>query len=138
MNLQLTYLTPLIQVFDMPASVRFYCDILGFEITASSAEVDAPEGRHFQWARLQQGPAALMLNTAYDAGERPETPDEERRRAHDDATLYLGCPDVDAAYEALKAKGAAQRPPQVTPYGMKQLFLRDPDGYGVCLQQASS
>lgn len=138
MSLQITSLTPLIEVFDMPESVRFYCDMLGFEIAQASPEVDAPEGRHFQWALLRQGQTSLMLNTAYDAGERPPQPDETRRRGHADVMLYLGCRDVDAAYETLAAKGLALRPPNVAPYGMKQLHLRDPDGYGVCFQQPSS
>jgi hypothetical protein len=27
------------------------------------------------------------------------------------------------------------KPPVVTGYGMKQLYLKDPDGYEICLQQ---
>lgn len=137
MTLQVTSLTPLIEVFDMPESVRFYCDMLGFEIASTSAEVDAPEGRHFQWALLRQGQTTLMLNTAYDVGERPEAQDETRRKAHGDTALFIGCRDVDGAYETLTAKGLSLRPPNVTSYGMKQLHLRDPDGYGVCFQQPS-
>jgi uncharacterized glyoxalase superfamily protein PhnB len=138
MSLQFNSLTPLIQVFDMPRSVGFYRDVLGFEVTDTSAEVEAPEGRHFQWALLKHGPAAVMLNTAYDVGERPAALAKSVVVAHGDTCLYLGCPDVDAAYDLLKSKGAAQRPPKVTAYGMKQLYLRDPDGYAVCLQQAAS
>jgi glyoxylase I family protein len=48
--------------------------------------------------------------------------------------LYLGCPDVDDAYLELKQAGVASKPPSVAPYGMKQLALRDPDGYDICLQ----
>jgi hypothetical protein len=29
-------LTPLVQVFDMPTSVRFYRDVLGFEVVSTS------------------------------------------------------------------------------------------------------
>jgi hypothetical protein len=56
MSSQLTGLTPLIEVYDMPEAIRFYCDILGFEIVASSPEIEAPEGKHFQWAQLRLGP----------------------------------------------------------------------------------
>jgi uncharacterized glyoxalase superfamily protein PhnB len=41
---------------------------------------------------------------------------------------------VDAAYEELRDKGVAVKPPTVARYGMKQLSLRDPDGYGLCFQ----
>jgi uncharacterized glyoxalase superfamily protein PhnB len=48
--------------------------------------------------------------------------------------LYFGCPDVDGAYRHLKAKGVAVDPPKVAWYGMKQLYLTDPDGFGICFQ----
>ena len=31
-------LPPLIQVFDMPTSLRFYCDVLGFTVVSASGE----------------------------------------------------------------------------------------------------
>jgi uncharacterized glyoxalase superfamily protein PhnB len=75
-----------------------------------------------------------MLNTAYEHDLRPPEPEASRVRAHDDIALFFGCPDVDAAYEHLRAKGVDVQPPRVAPYGMKQLHLKDPDGYGICLQ----
>ena len=134
MTLELTDLVPLIQVYDMPDAIRFYCDAIGFTIVSASKEIDAPEGRHFQWARLRLGQAELMLNTAYDAGERPPQRDTTRDGVHQDTTLFFGCPDVDGAFEFLKDKGWSPDPPIVAPYGMKQLFLKDPDGYALCLQ----
>lgn len=132
--MQLTGLVPLIQVFDMPRAVRFYRDMLGFEVVASSPEIDAPEGHYFHWALLRNGPAELMLNTAYDAGERPHEPDAPRWRGHGDTGLFIGCPDVDEAFVELTARGLALRPPVIAPYGMKQLYVRDPDGYEICFQ----
>jgi uncharacterized glyoxalase superfamily protein PhnB len=41
---------------------------------------------------------------------------------------------VDAAYEELRAKGVEVNKPDVTWYGMKQMSLQDPDGYGLCFQ----
>jgi hypothetical protein len=32
------------------------------------------------------------------------------------------------------AKGVKCDPPEVAPYGMKQLYFHDPDGYGICFQ----
>jgi uncharacterized glyoxalase superfamily protein PhnB len=76
-----------------------------------------------------------MLNTAYEFDEeRPVPADAARVEMHQDTTLYFGCPDVDAAYEQLRAKGAPVKKPTVAPYGMKQMGLRDPDGYGICFQ----
>jgi glyoxylase I family protein len=125
-------LAPLLQVFDMPASVRFYRDVLGFEVVATSPVLGADR---FHWALLRLGNAELMLNTAYESDhQRPAQPDRARTAAHHDTGLYFGCPDVDAAYEELRAKGLKLEAPAVAPYGMKQLYCRDPDGYILCFQ----
>lgn len=121
----------------MPEAIRFYCEALGFAIVGRSPEIEAPEGRFFHWAWLRLGGADLMLNTAYDEGERPAERDAARQAAHGDTGLYFGCPDVDAAYEILRAKGLAVEPPRVARYGMKQLWVRDPDGYQLCFQAES-
>ena len=70
-----------------------------------------------------------MLNTAHEPEYRPAAPDPARLAAHSDAALYFGCPDVDKAYRELRAMGVDVKEPAVAPYGMKQLYLKDPDGY---------
>ena len=40
MGIEIKGLCPLIQVFDMPRSLRFYHDILGFEIVNDSGKGD--------------------------------------------------------------------------------------------------
>lgn len=128
-------LTALIAVFDMPRSVAFYRDVLGFELYQHSPVYAVEEGvEQFHWCWLRNGTADLMLNTAYDEGERPDAEDAARTASHRDMTFYLGCPELNLAYEELLAKGIVCKPPQVTPYGARQISLRDPDGYGVVLQ----
>lgn len=129
-----TGLTPLLSVYDMNAAIAFYCGVLGFEIVNRSPEIEAAEGRYFHWAWLRLGGAELMLNTAYDAGERPPAREEARWSGHGDTCLYIDCPDPDGAYAELTAKGLTLDPPTLAPYGMKQLHLHDPDGYLLCLQ----
>jgi catechol 2,3-dioxygenase-like lactoylglutathione lyase family enzyme len=122
---------PLVQVFDMPTSVRFYRDLLGFEMVAKSEERSPDD---FDWGWLRRDGVDIMLNTAYESDSRPANPNPERIAAHDDLCFYMGCRDLDAAYEYLVGKGVAAKPPTVAPYGMKQLYFKDPDGYGICLQ----
>lgn len=124
MTVDVTEMTPLLQVFDMARSLAFYRGLLGF--TAVS--------RTEHWCLLRRDGIQLMLNTAYDEGERPEAPDPARERAHQDTVLYFGCPDVDAARLMLQDAGFAVAPPRIAPYGMKQLTFHDPDGYEICLQ----
>jgi glyoxylase I family protein len=129
MKINVRGMTPLIQVYDMPTSLAFYCDVLGFEVHNSSQPVPRC---HWAWLRLND--IDLMLNTAYEDEYRPTTPDSARVGAHDDTCLYFGCPDVDAAYAYLVSKGIDLKPPKVAWYGMKQLYLKDPDGFGICFQ----
>lgn len=134
MPLAVNGLAPLIQVYDMPEALAFYCGGLGFERVAASPEVETPEGRFSHWAWLRLGGAHLMLNTAYDEGERPPERDPARQAAHGDTALYFDCPDPEAAYAFLRDKGFDVAPPRTAHYGMLQLYLSDPDGYELCFQ----
>src|SRR5260370_10819034 len=122
MTIDIREMAPLLQVFDMPTSIAFYRDVLGFEVVSTSK----PRGEHFDWALLRFNGVELMLNTAYEEDARPPAPDLARFAAHEDTCLYFGCPDVDAAYAYLRARGIAAKEPKVAPYGMKQLSLSDP------------
>jgi glyoxylase I family protein len=133
MALDVRGVTTLLQVYDMPTSVRFYRDVLGFEMVSHSPHRGG--GDRFHWCWLRLGGAEVMLNTAYEFDEeRPVPPDPARVTAHGDTGLFIGCPDVDGAYEELRGKGVDVKKPQVAPYRMKQMSLRDPDGYGLCFQ----
>jgi len=126
-------LTPLIQVFHMPTALRFYRDLLGFNVTGKSRILSADQD-DVGWCMLQLNDAVVMLNTAYDPEETPEKPDAARWGGHQDTGLFIGCPDVDAAYAYLKERGVEVSAPNVTYYGMKQIYLTDPDGFGICFQ----
>jgi len=95
MGIEIRGMAPLLQVFDMPTSIAFYRDVLGFEVVTTSK----PGAENFGWALLRLNGMELMLNTAYEEDSRPPEP-----------------------------------VPKVAPYGMKQLYVRDPDGYNLCFQ----
>jgi glyoxylase I family protein len=129
MSIAFKGLAPLLQVFDMPASLAFYRDALGFELVSQAGPPD-----DIGWVLLRRHGIELMLNSAYEMPDRPPAPDPARVAAHIDTALYFGCPDVDAAYRHLRAKGLTVKEPVIAPYGMKQLYVTDPDGFNVCFQ----
>ena len=131
MPIDMQALCPLLSVFDMPTAIRFYRDLLGFEVSMTS--VPEPDG-HFDWCMLKKDGTVLMLNTAYDRSRRPASPDPARISAHGDTQIYIGCKDLDGAAEYLRASGIEARGPIVRPFGAKHLFFKDPDGYELCLQ----
>jgi glyoxylase I family protein len=120
---------PLIEVFDMPTAIRFYRDVLGFTIVDRSQPSD---DCNWSWLRLNE--AEIMLNTAYEKEYRPAAPDPARVAAHKDTCLFFGCKDLDGAYQHLRGHGVTLKEPKVAPYGMKQLWFTDPDGFGLCFQ----
>ena len=130
MTLSMEGMTPLIQVFDMPTSVAFYRDVLGFEVARQSQPGDS-----FDWCLLRRDGVDLMLNTAYEQEYRPAAPEPARIAAHEDIGFFVACRDVDEAYSHLREKGLDLRPPTIAPYGLKQLYLKDPDGYVLCFQR---
>jgi glyoxylase I family protein len=130
MAINIRGLAPLLQVYDMPTSVKFYCEALGFEIVST----DGKPAPNCDWVLLRLNGVELMLNTAYEAPHRPPQPDPKRIAAHQDTGLFFGCPDVDAAYRHLRGLGIQAKEPKVAPYGMKQLYVTDPDGYELCFQ----
>jgi catechol 2,3-dioxygenase-like lactoylglutathione lyase family enzyme len=123
----------LIEVHNVPRSVAFYSEALGFEVHQS-----AGEGDYIGWAWLKCGTVDLMLNAMFEKDEQPVPVDPARVLAHRDTTLFMACPDLDAARAHLVISGVTTKGPVVTTYGMRQLSFSDPDGYGICLQWPAS
>lgn len=57
---------------------------------------------------------------------------------HRDTGLFFGCLYLEGAYSHLLAAGVKAEPPKAAPYGMKQLYVTDPDGYVLCFQWPAS
>ena len=77
MAIDIRGLAPLLSVFDMPTSIKFHCEGLGFEIVGT----DKKPTPNFDWVLLRLNGSELMLNTAYDEGHRPPSPDPARSAA---------------------------------------------------------
>ena len=129
MPLTIHGLTPLLQVYDMPKAVAFYCGVLGFSIVSKSSP-----GDDFYWAMLKLGGATLMLNTAYEPDHRPPVAEPSRIAGHADTTLTFGCGNVDDVHAHLRVSGWEAQEPVNTHYGMRQVYTKDPDGFELCFQ----
>jgi len=115
-------LTPLVIVEDIARSVDFYREKLGFQMT-----MKWEPGGSLEWCRLERDAAALMLQQACAEDGSPEG----RGRG---VIFYFTCNDADAEHARLAGCGWKLDPPQVAFYGMKQLYVTDPDGYELCFQ----
>jgi catechol 2,3-dioxygenase-like lactoylglutathione lyase family enzyme len=93
-------MVPLLQVFDMPTSIHFYCDVLGFAVVMQDAK-PVPDN---DWVMLQRDQVQLTLNTAYERGRRPPAPDPARIAAHRDVGLFSEHPTWTPCMPACKPR----------------------------------
>ncbi|MFJ5530025.1 VOC family protein [Streptomyces sp. NPDC093261] len=105
-------------VSDQDRALRFYTDLLGFEITADRA---MPQGRWLQVA--PRGAQTVFTLSGPDMGGF--RPGEVRG-------IMLVTTDVDADCARLTAAGVPVQGPDDLPWGRMASF-RDPDGNGLML-----
>lgn len=114
---------PLLNVADMAASLRFYVDGLGFEMT--NRWIDEGELR---WCWLQLGGAALMLQQFHKQGHATWVP---RGPVGEGVSLNFVCRDALAIYHEVIARGV---PSARNPFVGNAMWVApfvDPDGYQV-------
>ena len=107
-------------VTDVPKSMAYYRDALGFAVTF---EYGAPR----YYACLCRDEVALHLIDARHT---------ERRPGHGGLCVFVT--DVDTLHAELVTRGATMvNAPQDRPYGMRDFDARDPDGNHLSFGQAS-
>jgi uncharacterized glyoxalase superfamily protein PhnB len=112
---------PPLNVADIEASLGFWHDLIGFEVTTRFES----EGR-LAFANLRSGEVELMLNA------RGGDPAPRRARPHyTEAVIYFGVESVHDLVRALRAKGFDAPDPETEQYGLDEITLRDPDGYEI-------
>ena len=108
--MKMTRLIPMLPVKSMPASVEFYCRLLGFEV---EKRVD-----DWGWAMLRFDECRLMLDQSINA--HPSGPR--------DPILYLYTDDIAGYHAQLRNQGMAVPDLETTFYGMREFRICDPDG----------
>ena len=115
---------PFFGVSNMEASLRFYVDGLGFDMTKSwipDAADNNPDGR-IRWCWLQLGDASLMLQE-FRPGGRPKEP------LGTGASVCFMCEDALALYRELKSRGIQTRKRPFVGNNLWVVPVTDPDGY---------
>lgn len=113
-----------LQVANLEASVAFYRDVFGF------AEVEAPFPIA-RWMRMGDGLTLHMVSGR-------SRPVDQPKWVH----FAVACRDMDEMIARLNAKGIPwsdiqdRHAPQLRPDGVQQIFVRDPDGYWIEINDA--
>jgi glyoxylase I family protein len=117
---------PLLFVQNIDRSAEFYRDLLGFEVVN-----EAKSGEQVFWCRLKRQTCSLMLQQA--------EPEDGHAEGHGrGVVLYFLCDDADAMHAELMSRGLLLKNPTTAYYGMRQVELRDPDGYQLCFESESN
>jgi len=126
---------PNLMVSDMRRSVAFYRDILGMTVVVMVAAdrsilaVDAAAEAVF--TTLEWNGAQLMLQTTESLARELDAISPDHRPTAS-GTVYFRGFDPDTVLGKL-APEQVLRGPLRQWYGMRELYLRDPDGYILCL-----
>lgn len=109
--------TPSLLAPDLDATLRFYVDVLGFSQTGAWREADA----RLVWAEVTRGDARLWFFR--DTPVEPLTPVFS-------GLIYLFVGPVTPLAAALADVGVIfEWGPETQPYGLREVALRDPNGY---------
>jgi len=129
-------IVPNLMVTDIRRSIEFYRDKLGFSVaTTVSADRSFATGGEIVndpvFAVLEWESAQLMLQTVGSlAGELSVFSADQAPQPS--GTVYLrGFKPDDAAGRL--SEGDVIKGPDISWYGMKELYVRDPDGHVICL-----
>ena len=115
--MQMTHITPMLPVRNLPASVAFY-EALGFRVDKRNDE--------WRWAMLSFGDCRLMLDESINV--HPQAPR--------DAVLYFYLDDVAAYHARVRTNGVSVPELDFTFYGMTEFRLDDPDGNRLWIGQS--
>ncbi len=118
-------LIPMLCVCDVAASLVWYREHLGFDLDTPESKFE--EDGQLRWCMIRSGQVRLMLT----GGSAWADENDDRRAGRAMPTFYFYPDDVVPLYESLRAGGCEPTEPFVTFYGMKEITLKDPDGYSL-------
>lgn len=118
--MRMTRLIPMLPVRSMPASVDFYCRMLGFEVENRNDD--------WGWAMLRFDDCRLMVDQSIH-GPPPRSRD---------SIIYLYPDDVVEYHQQVAKNGLAVPELSVTFYGLTEFRINDPDGNQLWIGQCKS
>ena len=119
---------PFFAVSNIEASVHYYVDGIGFEMTQKWID----EGK-LRWCWLELGDAALMLQEFRKEGHDSWKPEG---KLGEGVSIYFICKDALAIYREVTARGIQARRPFVG-NSMWVTSVSDPDGYKLFFESST-
>jgi len=119
-----------LRVLDLDATLKFYCDTLGFVLK-----------RKFELPGADATLAFIAVDDSHDSHEIELTYNHGQKEPYTVgdgfAHIALAVEDIDEAYKKWTAEGVTfRKPPHTIGSGSKIAFILDPDGYNIELIQS--
>ena len=111
--MKLQALTPMLRTWDLPATMTFYTEVLGFRCESFSED--------WGWACLKRDDVTIML-------ARPNDHEGDTAPAFT-GSLYFKTSDVDHLWQQLKDAARVCYPIEDFEYGMREFAIYDNNGY---------
>lgn len=120
--MQLQSLTPNLMVKDVNQTLKFYTDILGFEVVQT-----VPEQGSFDWGMVKSGDVEIMFQK--EASIISDYPTLQNSKPGGALSLYIHVESIQKWYAQLQTKTEIIKPLCQTFYGANEFAFTDPDGY---------
>lgn len=120
--------TPILHVKSVEPSVKFWTERFGFKQT-----IEVPEGDHTGFAAVENGVMELMFQTY--AGMK-DNPVSHLAKAADQGPsfVFMEVSDIQAVSAGLNGADVVE-PLHESPYGAKEIVVREPGGHFVIFSQ---
>ncbi len=126
-------LTPNFEVKDIRKTVNFYQSVLGFSLVMAVPETQDGIEQYFEddkeyvYALVSKDTVELMF-------QRSDSFKRDVKMAKDipfgaSVSFYMEIEGLDNFYDDIKDKIAEITEPQLAWYGMKEFYIKDPNGY---------
>ena len=120
--------TPILHVKSIEPSLKFWTERFGFRKT-----IEVPEGDHLGFMAVENDTVEVMYQTYAGMKSDPANP---LAKAADQGPsfLFMEVPDINAVSSALKGADVVQALHE-SPYGAKEIVVREPGGHFVIFSQ---
>jgi uncharacterized glyoxalase superfamily protein PhnB len=133
-------LTPNLMVKDIQETVKFYQEVLGFSLvmavpeTPNGMDSHLENGKKYVWAQVENGSIEIMFQE--EKSFKEDIPVLSNISLGASASLYMEQEDIENFYASLQGKAEIIKELFTTWYGMKEFYVRDPNGYILCFGEA--
>jgi uncharacterized glyoxalase superfamily protein PhnB len=120
--MKLKKLSPNLMVEDVNQTVKFYKDVLGFELDQS-----VPESGQYDWASTRCGEVEIMFQARHSLSE--DLPAFRELPTGGTLTFFIEVQGIQEIYERARNQVEIVQDINVTFYGMREFSIKDPNSY---------